>query len=102
MTKELTHADWYAKCNLVEALQDQVYALKAKSEALTAMVKPVPVGMCLVPIEPTFEMIAALFWDGNLDMMLGHAAIAKEGFTHYRNMLLTVGASSPVAIKKAH
>ena len=29
----ITHADWYAKCNMVEALQDKVFALNAMREA---------------------------------------------------------------------
>ena len=38
----ISHEDWYAKCNLVEALQDKVYALESKLTALSECQKQKP------------------------------------------------------------
>lgn len=59
------------------------------SDALAAIAaaSAVQPGYAIVPIEPTREMIAALFWEGDLGMMIGHYEIAQEGYADYANML---------------
>ena len=40
-----------------------------------------------VPVEPTIEMVAALGFDGDVDMTIGHGAISAEIVSVYTNML---------------
>ena len=44
-------------------------------------------GKSLVPVEPTVEMLAALAFDGDVDIAIGHAAILKETEDGYKAML---------------
>lgn len=47
----------------------------------------VPEGYCLVPLEPTIEMIAALGWGGDEVLAVGHGAISGGIADDYRAML---------------
>jgi len=53
-------------------------------------------GKVLVPVEPTIEMIAALGFDGDVALAIGHAAISAEVEQTYRAML-----SATLAAKEA-
>jgi len=46
-----------------------------------------PNGWKLVPVEPTIEMIAALGWNGDIDLAIGHAKISGEIEKIYAAML---------------
>lgn len=58
-------------------------------EPVRAMV--VPEGWRLVPAEPTIEMIAAIGFDGDAELAIGHAAISAQCVETYHAML----AASP-------
>lgn len=47
----------------------------------------VPEGYCLVPVEPTIEMIAALGWGGDDVLAIGHASISEDIAKCYAEML---------------
>jgi len=51
---------------------------------------PVPEGWKLVPVEPTIEMLAALGFDGDVELAIGHAAISKGLEDSYVAMLSAV------------
>lgn len=60
----------------------------------------VPEGYCLVPVEPTIEMIAALGWGGDDVLAIGHASISEDIAKCYAEMLdaapvLIVGKVEP-------
>jgi len=62
-------------------------AITALRKALAEQPAPVQQGWKLVPVEPTMEMIAALGFDGAVDMAIGHAAISKGIEDAYTVML---------------
>jgi hypothetical protein len=70
-------------------------ALDRVAERLDGYTHPksaaVPEGYVLVPVEPTIEMIAAIGWNGDVDMAIGHAKISEEVAHAYKAMLTASG-----------
>jgi len=47
----------------------------------------IPSGYVLVPIEPTLEMLAAIGWGGEVDLMIGHSTAFVETQANYAAMI---------------
>lgn len=83
----------------IQGLEGNMSSISKTGESLRVLLmekiarlerKIVPDGYQPVPIEPTMEMIAALGFNGDVDLAIGHALISKELSDTYKNMLLTV------------
>jgi len=46
-----------------------------------------PAGYIRVPIEPTLEMLAAIGWGGEVDLMIGHSTALSETAANYAAMI---------------
>lgn len=55
-------------------------------------------GYVLVPVEPTIEMIAALGFDGDADLAIGHAAISAQCVETYRKLLAAAQAAGAQSV----
>ena len=56
----------------------------------------VPDGWALVPVEPTLEMVAALGFNGDIELAIGHGAIGEEVIEQYSAMLAAAPAAPTV------
>lgn len=54
----------------------------------------------VVPVEPSIEMTAALAFNGDVDLAIGHAAICKEVEESYRAMLDASPDTGMVAVPR--
>lgn len=61
--------------------------IEALRSAIRAGVGAAPEGWQLIPVEPTIAMVAALAWDGDEGLAIGHASISCGVEPAYRAML---------------